>query len=89
MVPGAEHDPRGLLAVEDEPVHGRPVCVAVHEQRHEVNGHGPQEFRFELPADGPFSYEGTNLSMVWQVVARDPQPRRTDRTLVQPVQVLP
>ncbi len=62
---------------------------AVHTQRHELNGHDPQEFRFELPADGPFSYEGTNLSMVWQVVARDPQPRRHDRTLTQPLEVKP
>jgi hypothetical protein len=62
---------------------------AAHEDRREVNGAGPQEFRFKLPADGPFSYEGTNLSMVWKVVARDPQPRRADRTLEQLIEVLP
>jgi hypothetical protein len=60
-----------------------------HDDRREVSGHGPQEFRFKLPADGPFSYEGTNFSMVWKVVARDAQPRRHDRTLEQPLEVLP
>jgi hypothetical protein len=60
-----------------------------HEDRREVNGTGPQEFRFKLPADGPFSYEGTNLSMVWKLVARDPEPRRADRTLEQQIEVLP
>jgi len=62
---------------------------AVHSQFRELNGHGPQEFRFALPADGPFSYEGTNLSMVWQVFVRDPQPRRADRTLTAPLEVKP
>jgi hypothetical protein len=61
----------------------------VHEQRFELNGSGPQEFRFSLPADGPFSYEGTNFSMVWSIVARDPEPRRADRTLQQTIEVLP
>jgi hypothetical protein len=61
----------------------------VHEQRFELKGSGPEEFRFSLPADGPFSYEGTNFSMVWSIVARDPEPRRADRTLLQPIEVLP
>ena len=61
----------------------------VHEQTFALNGSGPQEFRFGVPADGPFSYEGTTFSMVWRVVARDTQPRRTDRTLEEPVEVLP
>ena len=60
-----------------------------HDDRREVTGAGPQEFRFKLPADGPFSYEGTNFSMVWKVVARDAQPRRSDRTLEQLLEVKP
>jgi hypothetical protein len=59
------------------------------EDRRELNGSGSQEFRFTLPADGPFSYEGTYLSTVWKVVARDAQPRRTDRVLEQELEVKP
>jgi hypothetical protein len=32
----------------------------------------PQSFRFRIPPDAPYSYEGDCLSFAWRVVAREP-----------------
>lgn len=37
-----------------------------------------QGFRFELPADGPYTHDGRVLSFEWRVTVRDPQRMRAD-----------
>jgi hypothetical protein len=37
-----------------------------------------QSFAFQLPADGPFSYEGSCLSFAWRLIAREQAAGRID-----------
>jgi len=63
---------------------------AVHEVTVDAPGDGQAHpFRFRVPAEGPFSYEGQILSMVWSVIARDAVGLRGDRVQQRELRVLP
>jgi hypothetical protein len=48
-----------------------------------------QTFRFTVPADAPFSYEGGTVTWAWHVSALDRQPHRTDTHRDVPIWVSP
>ena len=50
---------------------------------------GVQTFRFEVPADAPFSYKGDCLSFDWEVVARRKKRHRLDAQARQRITVHP
>lgn len=49
---------------------------------------GVHNVRFEVPADGPFSFRGSCLSFEWRVSARQPKKMRFDRAINVDVKVL-
>lgn len=48
-----------------------------------------QPFSLTLPADQPYSHEGSCLSFAWRVTAREPTALRSDPSRHQPIWVLP
>jgi hypothetical protein len=62
----------------------------VHEQWQAVPpGVGEQSFRFQVPVDAPYSYEGDCVSYAWRVSARAVRPLRKDARRDQPIWVQP
>ena len=50
---------------------------------------GSHTVRLEVPADGPFSFEGDYLVLKWEVVARGARKRRLDARARQRIHVRP
>jgi hypothetical protein len=64
--------------------------ATVHEQWQAVPpGAGEQVFRFQVPVDAPYSYEGDCVSYAWKVSARAVRRLGKDARLDQPIWVLP
>ena len=90
----------GLVCTEhyDEEVHtgsdtgpSRMTCKAVeHEAWQPLPSiAGEHSVRFAIPADAPFSYEGSCLSFTWEVVARGRRERKLDARASQDITVRP
>ena len=90
----------GLVCTEyyDEEVHtgdetgpARMTCKAVEHEAWQPlpSTAGEHGVRFAVPANAPFSYEGTYLSFGWEVVARGRRDRKLDVRVSQEISVRP
>jgi hypothetical protein len=64
-------------------------AIAYQDWRTVSPSQGVHSFRFDVPADQPFSFRGDCLSFEWRVSARDPKRLRFDRATNVSVKVLP
>ena len=55
-------------------------AIAYEEWRPVAPDQGVHDIRFEVPADGPFSFHGSCLAFEWRVSARQPKRMRFDRS---------
>ena len=74
---------------DDPPTRGTSTATAYETWAPVENVLGEQIVRLMLPADAPFSYEGTALSFTWQVVARGRKSHRLDAQASSVLWVLP
>lgn len=90
----------GLVCTEhyDEEVHtgndsgpSRMTCKAIEHEAWQPlpNMAGEHSVRLVVPANAPFSYEGTYLSFQWEVVARGRRDRKLDVRASQEISVRP
>jgi hypothetical protein len=63
-------------------------AIAYEDWRPVSPSQGMHNVRFEVPAEGPFSFRGSCLSFEWRVSARQPKKLRFDRSTNVDVQVL-
>jgi hypothetical protein len=62
--------------------------AAAHEEWQAVSPAAPEQtFKFVVPQDAPYSYEGDCVSYVWFASARAVRPRRKDPRLEEPIWV--
>ena len=87
---GYDVEERSTMSDGDTEVRRQTKWAKVHDERLEIDPGAPsQSVELRIPADGPFTYAGTALGMVWMVVAREHRRLRSDPRRIAYLEVRP